>query len=106
MTLLSAEAVVANTIRLTELLLTKNQVSWNDARDGIEFIKQDLASKRPADSAMIKARFDAWIRAQDSRSAQILPFQPRARDAHSTASDIDQTKVNGAHASLRLGRGA
>lgn len=43
MKLLTAEAVVANTIRMTELLLTQNQVSWKDARDGIEFIKEDLA---------------------------------------------------------------
>lgn len=74
---LSAEAVVTNSIRLTELLLTKNQVSWKEARDGIEFIKEDLASKWPADSVMIRARFDAWMCAQHTRCVD-PPFQLRA----------------------------
>jgi hypothetical protein len=86
---LSAEAVVANTIRLTELLLEKNQVSWKDAREGIEFIREDLAKKRPADSTIIRAQFDAWMSAQDTRSALILPFQPRAEGARSKVLHID-----------------
>lgn len=102
---LSAEAVVTNSIRLTELLLTKNQVSWKEARDGIEFIKEDLARKWPADSVMIRAIFDAWMRAQHTRCAEPTVSATR-RDAHSIASHIDQTKVNRAHASLRLGRGS
>jgi len=72
---LSAEAVVTNSIRLTELLLTKNQVSWKEARDGIEIIKEDSARKWPTDSVMIRARFDAC--APSTRGALILPFQPR-----------------------------
>lgn len=102
---LSAEAVVTNSIRLTELLLTKNRVSWKVARDGVEFIKEDLARKWPADSVMIRARFDAWMCAQHTRCADPTVSAKR-RDAHSIASHIDQTEVNRAHASLRLGRGS
>jgi hypothetical protein len=73
----SVEAVVANTIHLTELLLSMNQVSWEDARAGIEFIREDLARKRPADCETIRDKFDAWLCAQNSRSALILPFPAR-----------------------------
>jgi hypothetical protein len=38
----SAAAVAAND-SADRMLLTKNQVSWNDARDGIDFIREDLA---------------------------------------------------------------
>ncbi len=102
---LSAEAVVTNSIRLTELLLTKNQVSWKEARDGIEIIKEDSARKWPTDSVMIRARFDAWMCAQHTRCADPTVSATR-RDVHPIDSHIDQAKVNRAHASLRLGRGS
>lgn len=71
---LSSESVVANTIRLTELLLLKKQVNWKDARDGVEFIKESLARRWPADAVMIRGKFDTWIDAWETRSALVLPF--------------------------------
>jgi hypothetical protein len=62
-----------------------------------------LASKWPADSVMIRARFDAWMCAQHTRCADPAASATR-RDALSIALHIDQTEVNGAHASLCLGR--
>jgi hypothetical protein len=103
---LSAEAVVANTIRLTELLLSTKQVNWKDARDGVEFVKENLASRWPDHATTIRATLDAWIFARETRSALVLPFPPRTHHASSHNSDVDKTEVNGADAGLRLGRGA
>lgn len=76
----SPEAIIANTTWLTELLLSENEVSWKDAREGVEFIRDDLAKRWPTHSAMIRAKFNAWICAQEAGSSTILPFPPRARD--------------------------
>ncbi len=68
----SAEAVVANTIRLTELLLSGNQLSWEDARAGIESIREDLVRRWPSESLMVRAKFDKWMRVQDAHFARFL----------------------------------
>ncbi len=68
----SAEAVVTNTIQLTESLLSRNQLSWEDARAGVEFIREDLARRWPKDSSMVRTKFDEWLRVQDARFARFL----------------------------------
>ena len=59
------EAIVFGTIKVSEILLSREDVSWKYIKDGVLDIIRDLNRIWPDSAQLVKARFEPWIRSQD-----------------------------------------
>ncbi|HEY8261092.1 MAG TPA: hypothetical protein VIG55_07765 [Methylosinus sp.] len=54
--------LLAETLDQTDELLSRGEVPWEVALEGVETVAGDLALRFPGHEAYIRARVDAWIR--------------------------------------------